>query len=309
VEHAFQLANALQVTAVPPRKTAEVIAGAGRDRDEVRSITGFHDLWKTSSEPQVVKHVYAFHDQFVTLVFGQSMLDHLETDGRLHSQLFCGGRGPRVAFFASWLKAIPAPLVSVKLLDPLWGVLSWLCQDELAGPENLAREWFPEVRLPSPDQTRLIQGVWHGFLLGYDGWDLWQYVGRLTRTVPDQLALSRWRKELVKRHPMIATFHRDIGAFFNKPVGFGVQAHYEFEGDRYRAFIDGTFDRFLNQVSGVVACEIEEVFGGRLVARFQDWLLFEAAEPEPLLHDKISEALAAAFPNGAFQIEVSSVQP
>ena len=308
VEYAFQLAQALEVTAVPPRKSAEIIAGRGKDRDEARSITGFHDLWKANQLPQVVKDVYAFHDRFATLVFGQSMLDQLSPDGRLRSHLFCGGRGPKVAWFADWLEAMPATLVSIRLLDPLWGVLSWLCEGKAPAPD-LAREWFPEVRSPSLHQRTLAQAVWHGFLLGYDSWDLWQYVGRLTRTVPDQVLLSRWRNELSKRYPMIALFHKDVARFFFKPVGFGAEAHHEFEPARYRAFVDHAMQTFLDQVSGVVGLAIEEMHPGGLVARFQDWLLCETKKPDPLLHEKISQQLATAFPKGMFQIEVTEVQP
>ena len=54
-------------------------------------------------------------------------------------------------------------------------------------PVDLARDFF-SVRSPTTQQARLAEAVLDGFLLGYREWELWQYVGRATRAMPDEVA-------------------------------------------------------------------------------------------------------------------------
>jgi hypothetical protein len=54
----------------------------------VRTIAGWADLWKATNERQeVLQDLYAFHDEFAALCFGQSILERLSPDSRLRSRL------------------------------------------------------------------------------------------------------------------------------------------------------------------------------------------------------------------------------
>ena len=99
----------------------------------------------------------------------------------------------------------------------------------------LAGDFF-NVRSPSKAQVQLAQAVIDGFLLGYDGWVLWEYFGRRTRTMMDESRLSGWRTELARRYLHVTDLHAEIRAAFYRDVGFGYDAHREFEADWYRRF-------------------------------------------------------------------------
>lgn len=88
----FFICGAL-ATSVRPRKPSEVFSGKGADREAASKIGGFDDLWKTISEPETVRNVYRFRDCFESLVFGQSLLEQLQSDCRVRSHFFCGGKG------------------------------------------------------------------------------------------------------------------------------------------------------------------------------------------------------------------------
>jgi hypothetical protein len=47
----------------------EIASESGKDREAVRSINGFHDLWKSTSEPRAVRAVHHFRSLFESLVF------------------------------------------------------------------------------------------------------------------------------------------------------------------------------------------------------------------------------------------------
>ena len=70
-------------------------------------------------------------------------------------------------------------------------------------------------------QVRLVQAVLDGFLLDYRDWQLWEFVGRATRALPDMSRLSAWRAELAKTYPRITSFHAEVSAEFYRDVGFG----------------------------------------------------------------------------------------
>jgi hypothetical protein len=73
VRFAFDVVGSFDVAGIPPRKTAEIAAGMGKDREEARTIGGFHDLWKLfERQPQAVRSLYPFLDAFARLAFGQS---------------------------------------------------------------------------------------------------------------------------------------------------------------------------------------------------------------------------------------------
>jgi hypothetical protein len=176
VEYAFQLVNGLTTT-VPRRKMAEEYAGSGLDREAAGRIASFSDLWKVNQNLPTVRDIYAFHDGFVALVFGASLLERLSSDGRVRSHFFCGGSGPRVSLFQDWLDVLEGPHFRVVIAQPLFSVLAWLTKEQapldLAG---LAHEWFG-VRAPSRAQLKLCEAVTEGFLLGYrSSWDLWDRV-------------------------------------------------------------------------------------------------------------------------------------
>ena len=239
VEYTFQLANAL-VTPVPRRKIAEQVSGAGLDRDEAAKIAGFPDLWKATVEQPTVRNVYAFHDAFVSLVLGQSMLQRLSSDGRLRSSFFCGGKGGKVDLIREWLAVLEGAHFTVTLTDPLWNSFAWLCAERtpLPKPAELTNEWLG-VRVPSANDIRFAQAVLHGFLLGYSSWALWDYVGRATRKATDVELLETWRKELARRYPAITAFHNVLSGYFHREVGSGMYAHRQFDDAGYRIFIEG----------------------------------------------------------------------
>jgi hypothetical protein len=88
---------------VPRRKMIEQAAGTGKERDVVRRISDFGDLWKATGErAEDIADIYSFRDKFESLAFGQSMLAQLSKDGRLRSRFFCGGRRRKVDLFRDW---------------------------------------------------------------------------------------------------------------------------------------------------------------------------------------------------------------
>jgi len=301
--HAFEAAS------VPRRTTNEQLEGAGKQREAIRQITGWPDLWKATHERQeVIADFYSFHDLFGSLTFGQSMLEKLSRDGRLRGPLFRGGKQPD--YFHDWLVGFVGPLTSVTLARPLWSLMAWLANEKAPPPSliNLAKDFFG-VRAPSLAQIKLAQAVVDGFLLGYREWPMWEFVGRATRTVQDEGRLASWRKALTARHPRIAGFHSEHRAFFYRDVSIGDvrHAHREFDHARYRAFIDRTAQKLLDQASALLALGIDETFSGALVARFQGSVLMQGKHKPMDKLASIGKQLAAAFP--AFQLELEESQP
>ncbi len=306
VQQAFLAAGAF-ATAVPKRKTSEVARGVGEDRERAATINGFSDLWKASQEPQVVRDVYAFHEAFVTLALGQSILEQLSRDGRLRSRLFCGGRiGATTSYFRSWLATLEGPHFKVTVASPLWHILAWLTNEHtpLLEPAEQAKELFG-VRAPSRAQIKLCDALMQGFLLGLRSWDLWNYVGRVTRQLIQHRDLEIWCNDLAKRYPAIAQFHDVLRDYFWQSVGAGsvYHAHRVFDSARYHSYLDHSLGRLLDCVSAIAALAVE----GTCVARFSDWLLLEG-KPKPKLADTISEKLETAFAGQSFQVNVEEVR-
>jgi hypothetical protein len=297
--HAFEAAS------VPRRTTNEQLEGAGKEREAIRQITGWPDLWKATHERQeVIADFYSFHDLFESLTFGHGMLEHLGKDGRLRGPLFRGGKAPD--YFHDWLQVL-GPLTSITLQRPLWSLISWLANEKTPAPSliDLAKDFF-SVRAPSLAQIKLAQAVVDGFLLGYREWSLWEFVGRATRTVQDSGRLSGWRKELATRYRAVTVFHEEHRASFYRDVSIGDvrHAHREFDHARYRAFIDRTAQELLDQASALLALAIEEISSGSVVARFQGSVLCEC---EPKQRAEIAARLAQAFPGATFPIAFEEV--
>jgi hypothetical protein len=306
VEYAFALANRL-VTPVPKRRTIEQWSGAGEDRDRAATVAGFADLWKAYQEGETVRNVYACHDAFVSLVFGQSMLERLATDGRVRSHFFCGGKGPKVDLLTSWLSVLEGPHFRVVIGQPLWQVLAWLTKEQtpLVDPADLAYEWFG-VRAPSRAQLKLCDAVMEGFLLDYRSWDLWDYVGRATRHLIVHDQLEGWRKELAKRLPAISQFHDVIRSLFYKPVSSYDHGHLQFDGPAHRRYLDQGMKRLLAHVSMLTALAIDETHPGMTVARFAgDSSLLCEGSPKAGLTQTIAEKLKEAFADSTFHVEVT----
>jgi hypothetical protein len=303
VHQSFAVAGALEVTAIRPRKTTEIFAGKDEDRDTVRVIGDFHDLWKITEEPETVRNVFRWRDVFESLCFAQSFLEQLDKDGRCRSRFFaCGASG--AALFRDWKSVLQSPLAIVTVPDPLTQIFSWLLQEKLSPPKP---QDFFSLRLASPHQIRFTDAFWFGFLRGYNGWLLLEYIGRQTRVMPDMASLTQWQVELTKRFPGVTNFHHHVGSFFYRGVTSAAAGggHFQFESDRYRRFLDAALRKMLEAVSGVAAIAIDEAQGSSLVARFQDRLLIEG-KPPPNLREKIVENLAAAFPGAAFTVESTS---
>jgi hypothetical protein len=293
--------NAFEASSVPKRKTSEVLSGLGKERDAVRKITGFDDLWKVTHERQeVITDIYAFRDLFASLVFGQSMLEKLSSDGRVRSRFFCCGKRRKVELFKQWVGVLQGSLTSVTLVQPLWHVVSWLSEEKTKplSPIDLARDFF-NLRSPSKEHVQLADAVLEGFLLDYTGWPLWEFVGRRTRTLPEVERLSVWRTALAQRYLGITSFQAEVRAAFFKDVGYSYDSHREFESAGHRYFVERTIQKLLAQLAAVLALATEASFPGTVVARFQGQVLCEG---KPKQRAEITAHLAAAFPGATFPI-------
>jgi hypothetical protein len=307
VLYAFACANGL-TTMVPKLKTAEVYAGSGLDREEAARIDGFDDLWK-SGELETARNVLVFHDAFRSMVLGVSLLERLADDGRLRSYSLCGTKGPKADLFTDWLPALQGAHFTVKLNDPLWHTTAWLSGEQSLQPSpmELARDLF-RVRAPSLAQIKLAHAVLHGFLLGYSGWSLWNYVGRATRKAMVQTELEEWKSELAVRYPKVQAFNHALRAAFNRQVsGTDYDQVFQFDGAAHRSFIDRSVQKLMNQLSGLLALILEKTFPETCVVRFQNLLVCEAKAgtkaanwPKNFLDCPLGEKLEAAFPGQRF---------
>jgi hypothetical protein len=301
--------DAFEAPDVPRRTTSEQVAGSGKERDEVRQITGFDDLWKASGERRkTLDDIYAFHDLFNSLCFGHSMLEALSPDGRACSPLFRAGSGEKVDLFRQWLTALQGKHRTVAFVQPLWSIVSWVASEQspTPSPADLARDLL-NVRAPTEAQIKLAAAILDGFLLDYDGWHLWQVVGRSTRTAVNQERLSAFRAQLAKRFPAIASFHTELRSAFYRNVGFGPEAHRELDTVRWRGFLDNTVQRLKRQASALLALGLEQTFPSSVIARFEDWVLVESDHELAGKRTQIARQLAAAFPASAFQLEFEDV--
>jgi hypothetical protein len=292
-----------QVTAVPAPTIHEQYQGIGKELDRARQVSGCVDLWKLSSEPRAVRYVYAFRDIFELLVFGQSLFTWIEDDSRIHHKFFRGDSGEKVHYFEQWLPALKGPHHRVLFRNSTAALLFWLAgeQSPLPDARDLAKEWFG-VRAPSPKQINFAAALFDGFLLDHKGWNLWQHVGRATRTLPDRVLLECWSSQMQKRFRRIDVFHRQVAGFFLKPV----RDHHEFEPARHRAFVNATLDQLLNSVSALAALTIEEnspADSAPVAARFRDWILC-TGKPKPQLPERIAAKLEATFTGSRFKIEI-----
>jgi hypothetical protein len=296
VKFAFANVGLFAASQVPKRRNAEVLSGQGADREAAAQISSFDDLWKITSEPVVVRDVFRFRDEFESLIFGRSLLEQTERDGRVRSRFFAGGSGRRVDLFSSWLSVLRQPLASVTVQNPLWSIFAWLANEKQSPADLIAlAQEFSSMRAPTQREIRFAAAVFDGFLLGFDSWELWNYVGRRTRIAPDHAQLLSLRRELSKRFRAIESFHKQISANFYKHIG----DHREFDSRRHRLFLDQIVSDCLNTVSALFALALADA---RPVVRFQN-LIFTELSPKG--RAQIHATLAAAFPHATFQIEVN----
>ena len=312
VAFAFQQLSALHATSVPRRKSGEISSGVGKDREQAAAFNGFADLWKAlgAGEPATVRNVYAFHNAFMSLVFGQSMLDRLSKDGRVHSHFFCGGRGRKVELFKQWIGVLQGSFLSVTLPDALWHVVAWLCNEQTPMPDktDVARSWL-NVRCSTKAQLRVIQSILDGFARGHTGWSQWEFVGRATRTVHAEERLSGWTNELRRSYPRIAQFHAESeAAFYHDIGGRAFDVHRQFDATRHRAFIDRAIQRLLDYTFALLALGIEEMFPGAVVARFEGSVLTQGNLKLEDSRTQIMRRLQAAFPHSTFHLEFTEAQ-
>jgi hypothetical protein len=299
VLQSFAANNAL-VTNVPRRTNSDIVANRFTDRDAAALISNWEDLWKIALEPESVRRVYAFHDAFVSLVFGQSLLERLSSDGHVRSHWFSTGKSTPVVDFKDWLSTLQGAHFKVVINDPLFSVVTWLCGERQPAPDpaQLANDWLG-IRVPSLAQTRLVQSVVSGWLLGHASWSLWDYVGRRTRQPTDHGTLSVWRAQLADRYKNIARFHSDLKAFFLTPAREG----YVFQPNAYRAYLDRELQTLLDAVSLIAAFEMRDA----TVARF-DWILCEGSKPKARpTAEHIELSLEAAFHGARFNVNVHEV--
>jgi len=166
----------------------------------------------------------------------------------------------------------------------------------------LARNWFG-LRVPSKAQVRQAEAMLDGYLLGYEDWRLWEYVGRQTRTEPDRGRLGAWRRELARLLPRIAAWQAEIRPAFYCDVGFGWESYRQFEATPFRAYIDRVTQELLDQAGALLAFGIRET--STVAARFQDCVLVEAGIDQ--LKPEIESLLQTAFPGSNFQVGLSEV--
>jgi hypothetical protein len=192
---------------------------------------------------------------------------------------------------------------------PVFNVLAWLTgeQTPMPAPKELTREWLG-VRAPDRAQINLCEAVLQGFLFDHRGYDLWNFVGRLTRQLTEQQTLEGWRKELQKQFPRIAAFHSHLREYFYRPVGgsggvYGTPPHLEFDELKHRRYMDRELNKLVNHVSLCVAQATESA----CVARFQGFVLVEG-KPKPDVIPKAQERLAAAFNGATFAITVEELK-
>jgi hypothetical protein len=302
--------EAFQAPDVPRRTTTEQLGGYKKELDVIRQISGWEDLWKATAEKrETLADVYAFHDAFNVLLFGHSMLEQIHEDGRAYSPLLRGGSGEKVDLFRQWLTVLKGKHVSVTLTQPLWHIVSWLANERAALPSltQLARDWF-NLRAPSKEQVQIASAVLDGFLLDYEGWHLWEYVGRVTRASQNDERLRTWRSQLSKRFTAITSFHAELRSAFHRTVGFGIEAHLELDAPRWRGFLDSTVQRLNRQASALLALGTEETFPGAAVARFQGSVLVEDKHKLKDKRVQIGLPLAKAFPASSFQLEFQEVR-
>jgi hypothetical protein len=295
--------HAFEASSVPRRTTREQVAASGKERDQVRRIASFDDLWKfTSERREVIDDIFACRDLFESLVFAQSMLERLSKDGRLRSRFFCGGKGRRVELLRDWFSVLQGSLVSVTLKQPRWHLMSWLANEKSPSPSllDLARDFF-SVRTASKAQLQIAEAVVDGFLRDLHEWLLWDFVGRRTRQSIDVERLASWRRDLRKRFRAISNFHDEVRATFFKDVGYGLESHREFDGAKHRLFFERTIGRLLATAGGVMAVATKETCNGALIARFEDSLLIEGEPPKQ--RAALSAELAKVFIGANFQIE------
>ena len=151
------------------------------------------------------------------------------------------------------------------------------------------------MRAPIQREIRFASALFDGFLLGFDSWALWDYVGRRTRVACDHTQLVNWLNELSKRFRAIVNFHKQLSSHFYRAIG----DHREFDSKRHRLFLDKVVNDCLNAISALVAIAVADA---KPVARFQNVIF---TEREPKSRAQIHATLAAVFPGAVFQIEVS----
>ena len=300
VRQSFASVNAL-VTNVPRRRSADVVANRFTDRDAVARIDDWEDLWKITLQSESARRVDAFHRAFSSLVFGMSLLERLGNDGRVRSRWFSGGKLKFNLSLTDWLSTLQGPHFEVKIVDPLFSVLAWLCGERQSAPDlaQLANE-FLGVRAATKAQLKLVRAVVDGWLLAHASWSLWDYVGRRTRQPIDHGTLSIWRTQLADRYKNITRFHDDLRAFFLTPAREG----YVFQSNAYRAYLDRELQTLLDAVSLIATHEMREA----TVARFDDWILCQGSKPKAIpTVEKIERKLSAAFPSARFNIGIEDV--
>jgi hypothetical protein len=281
----FQALNLFQPVGVPVRSAAEIASGTEDDREQAREIKGFADLWKLhGSEPQTVRRIYGFRDAFESLAFGQSLLERIADDGRVRSRFFCGGKPQDlIGRFQDWLNVLDGPHFVVKLSQPLFHALAWLCQE----------------KQPAPDVS---DAVFEGWLRGHTSWSLWNFVGRVTRKPPDYHQLEQRAKDLRQRYGAIQNFFDTIEGYHWQDVGQIRQ----FETKAHRAYLDRSLANLVDAASLVIA---RTVSAPPTVARFphEGWLLCEG-RPKEKLQAMVTDALQNAFAGAAFKVEITEVQ-
>jgi hypothetical protein len=283
---AFVHCGALDQMSVPKRKMHEQLHGVAGELDDVRTLSGFGDVWKVfSAQPRAVRAIQVFRRRFDSLVLGANLLERLSDDGRVRSRFFCGGSGRKLVLLNDWVKA---PHV-ISLERQNRGVLFWLARESVPPPDiiELTREFY-RVRAPTAEQAAFVRASLEGYCHGLSEWRLWEFVGRETQQPPDQFLLKQLHEQLKNRFKRVQIFQHELKQCFLRREG----DHYKLDSRSYHQFLDATIAQVRDAVSAVAALAAEQDSPGIVMARFQNalWL-----EHEPKSAKTISEALNKAF--------------
>jgi hypothetical protein len=232
-----------------------------------------------------------------------------DDDGCIHAKFFGGGSGAKVDLFMQWLAAVKGSTqwVNVHLVEPVASLVCWLANEKTNAcfPLAQATKDFYRCRAPTALQLDTVQALWHAFLRDVDGWHAWEYVGRITRAIPDKELLDQWRKIIAQGYPRIAQFHAEVRAAFYKAISTREGAYLKFEGAKHQAFVDGMLHDYQEILSGVVALAVNEQLPGAVIARFDNWIIAEREPKRTLSPASLSEEVAKVFPGSHIQLEVT----
>ncbi|HEY2711080.1 MAG TPA: hypothetical protein VGI60_01090 [Chthoniobacterales bacterium] len=304
-------AGAEDAITAPRRTMADEVAGTAQCLDKIRSVVSFLGFWKFGKgQPTAVRKCLAFYNEFVRLIFLQSICTWVSDDWRLSHRFFCSGSaGVKANCFESCcLSMLKGRHFRVILRDALSSIVLWLVGEtsELPNPRSLYAEWSGK-RCISPEEVLLSRSVVEAYLLGKSGWEAWDYIGTsCSSEPPDELIRGTWERDLKRRFPKVALFWSDTQQYFLESV-LGHPGIFKKQSEKHRTFIEQKIEALRQCVSGIAALTLSENLPPDAIrARFRDFILC-SGEAKPDIDELIRSKLVAAFPGGVFQVEIETL--